>query len=760
MKVLAQASLILTLFVSVSSATADLNGVREVSVVGNRRVDAAALVQQFKATPGTVAESTITEDIKTLYRTGFFDQVSASTSAAPGGGIVLSYVVVEKPLVRKVFIKGNKEVSESDLNEALSVGNSRFLDQAQIQALIKNAITYYQGQGFYDVIIENSVVPVAENQVDLTFSIDEGPRYRIRKIRIEGLKEIDEDDVLGELQTQRYRWWSSWLFGTGRLNREMLDNDRTIVRQYMLDQGFVDAQVGEPLVEKRDDGLLVTIRVDEGDMYHIGSVSASGDLIDGSVEKTIEPVELKRGDTFSASVLREDTFRVSDLFTDKGYAFANVIPNTLVDRSSKTVDLEFNIAKGDEIFIRRIQITGNEKTYDHVIRRELVIGEHEKFSSSKIRRSQTLLQRLGYFEEASMTTEKTEKPNEVDLNINVREASTGTLSAGAGFSSSDGVLFNTRVSEANLFGTGRSVLANVDIGDRASNLILSYDDRRFNDSYWAFGADLIRSEREFSDFDRTQTGGALSVGHPLDRIFGEWAEDIRTDFEYELFEYEISEVNPLDAAQLVIDSEGTSTVSAITPSLTRNTIDNPLNPTSGSQQWLSAEFAVLGGSERYYLLEAQHQFYRPLFDSPIGKFVFSWRTKAGYGETFDDEPLPLFRRFFPGGINSVRGFKNRTLGPKDDNGNEYGGSKQLVNNLEIIFPLFESVGLKGVVFYDIGQAFDDDVSIKIEDLREAYGAGLRWSSPLGPIRIEFGFPMDREEGEKSMVTLFSFGAPL
>ncbi|MCB0340467.1 MAG: BamA/TamA family outer membrane protein, partial [Bdellovibrionales bacterium] len=270
----------------------------------------------------------------------------------------------------------------------------------------------------------------------------------------------------------------------------------------------------------------------------------------------------------------------------------------------------------------------------------------------------------------------------------------------------------------------------------------------------------IASDREFVDFDREQVGGGVRAGYPMEEFFGEWAKDVRFSLGYEYLEIDISNVDKEDAAQLVIDSEGRTSTSAFTPSLVRNTINNPLNPTSGSRQAISLEGAGLGGSEQYYLLELQQQWYQPLLETTVGTFIFSWRTRFGYGNTFDDDPFPLFKRYFPGGINSVRGYENRTLGPRDEDGNEFGGSKELINNLEIIFPLVESAGLKGVTFYDIGEAFDDDQSVDLGDLRKAWGYGFRWTSPLGPIRIEFGFPIGKKPDEDSMVTMFSFGAPL
>jgi outer membrane protein insertion porin family len=381
-------------------------------------------------------------------------------------------------------------------------------------------------------------------------------------------------------------------------------------------------------------------------------------------------------------------------------------------------------------------------------------------SSSKVKRSQQLLERLGYFEEANITTEPTDDKDKVDLNVNVREGSTGSFSAGAGYSSSDGALFNARVTENNIFGTGRSVSINADMGTQRDNLVLSYTDNRINDSHISLGADLMRSERDFTDFDRRLTGGSLELGYPLDQVFGESFEDVSASLKYEAMAVDIGNVDPNEAAQLVINSQGASTSSSLSPRLTRNTINNPLNPTKGSKTVVSFEWGGLGGDQEYYVFELRNQWYQPIFDLGFGDFVFSWRTTLGYGDSMSDEPYPLFKRYFPGGINTVRGFKNRKLGPQDDNGHRYGGAKELVNNWEVIFPIANSAGIKGVLFFDAGEAFDDHQSIRIDDLRRSWGYGLRWTSPLGPIRIEFGYPLDRRDGEGSMVTLFSFGAPL
>lgn len=752
----------LALAMTVGEAVAQEAGrmsISGVEIVGNRRIDSAAIEAQLTASSGTVTSEAINQDVKVLYNSGFFDRVAVSVVVDEAGQRKLRYTVTEKPVARKILIKGNDEVSESDLADVVKLDGKRFVDRSKLQALSRKAVSYYQGEGFYDASLDYSMEQVGDNEVDVTFKVDEGKRYRVREVKLQGVKNLDVDDISSNLQTRRYKWWNSWIFGTGRVNQEMTESDKQIIRQYLLDHGRLEGTVGEASVEKRDDGLYVAFDVNEGQEFKVGKVRAGGDLVAGSADKTLDGIKSSEGDVFNASQVREDIFAITDKFSDEGYAFANVVPNTSLNRESGTVDVDFTSTRGQKVRVNNINISGNEKTYDHVIRRWLTIGEQETYSSSKIKRSQTLLQRLGAFDEVSITNKPTSDPSVVDLDVVVKEATTGSFSAGAGYSTANGSIFNTRVSENNLFGTGRKLNLNLDFGSQVSNQILSLDDPRINDTWVSGGIDGFRTTRRYNDFWREVAGGGVNAGYPLERVLGEWWEDINANLKYELQHVNIYDVKDY-ASQFVKDSEGTSLASSVTPSLIRNTINNPLNPTSGSRQIISYEQAGLGGDQEYYVVEARNSWFYPLLETSFGEFVLSDRSSFGYGESLNDDPFPLFKRYFPGGINSVRGYRNRTLGPEDENGREYGGSKQLVNNLELIFPLINSAGFKGVIFYDVGQAFDDDEPIAVDALRQAWGYGIRWNSPMGPIRVEFGHPIARQENERGVQTMFSFGAPL
>jgi outer membrane protein insertion porin family len=740
-------------------SSAESYEVSGVQVAGNRRIDGNAITQLIKGAKGNVSSEEISKDVKTLYNTGFFDQVTVSYARAVQGGGMLRFAVTEKPLVRKVFVKGNKEVKEDDLSNIIKFDSRRFLDRSKVDLMIRRAISYYQSQGFYDATFEYSVLPVGDNQVDLTFTVNEGTRYRVREVAIRGLKEMDDGDVADKLQVKEYKWWSSWLFGTGRVNAEMLEGDKQVIRQTLLDNGFIDSSVADGMVEKKEDGLHISFDVAEGDQYKIGRIKASGDLVEGNADKTVDGIKSEAGEIFSASKVREDIFTIADKFSDQGFAFANVVPNTDVRREAKEVDLDFAVAKGKLVRVNRINISGNQKTYDNVIRREMRVGEQELYSGTKIKRSQTILERLGYFEEVNITNEPTGDPDKVDLNVNVREGSTGSFSAGAGYSTADRALFNARISENNLFGTGRRGNINLDFGSFRQNQIISLDDPRLFDSYVSAGTDIFRTDRQFIDFDRQMFGVAQTFGYPGEQFLPSWGQDLNFSLKYDFSKVDITRIAE-EAAQFVKDSEGETTSSSISPIITRNTINNPMNPTRGSRQVVSVEFAGLGGDQEFYLFEARNTWYQPIIEGTWGELVISNRTWFDYGDSLNDEKFPLFRRFFPGGINSVRGYVQRGLGPQDENGRVFGGNKQFINNFEIIFPLLNSAGVRGILFYDFGNAFDDDDPVKLSEMRKSWGYGIRWMSPLGPIRIEFGYPLNRQPGERGMVPMFSFGAPL
>ena len=752
------AIIVLSLFAGAAPIISEAQVISGVRVEGNKRVETGTVLLQVTSAVGREVNSDVLDaDVKQIFRTGFFSDVSSQSNRTPSGVEVI-FNVKERPAIREVKLKGNEAVTDDTLKEKLNVGARRFLDLVKIKAGIEQARQYYQGLGYFGVDIDIEQTPVETGEVDLTFVVKEGEKRKITEIVFDGATVTERDELLDAIKTKEKFWLTSWITGSGVLRKEQLEQDSKDLTRYYLNKGYVDARVGLPEVEQTDDGLKVTFKVSEGEVYNFAKISAAGTLFENSESKTLEGIEAKKGETFSAEKLRKDTFTITEKFTDKGFAFTNVSPDTSVDRERRTVSVLFQIDKGKPIIVNRINITGNRKTADNVVRRSMQIQEQELFSSSKIKRSQELLQRLGHFEEANISTEPSSEGDKVDLNVAVREGNTGTFSIGAGLSSGDGILFSSQISENNLFGTGNSLTLDVNTGTRRQNFVLSFNNPRVDDSYFSFGADALSVMRNFDFFERQQTGGSLTLGYPLWFLGEDLLEDIRASATYELTQVGINNISAT-APQLVKDQAGDTNASSVTPRLIRNTINNPLDPTKGSRQQASVEFAGLGGEQKFILWQAQNSAFIHLFDlGTSGPLIFSPRQRIGFGQPNGDDVFPLYRRFFPGGINSNRGYDARRMGPKDDRGQVFGGASEVLLNFDLVFPLVESVGLRGLVFFDAGNAFDDNKSFG--NLRRAVGWGFRWRSPIAPIRIEFGYPLDKEAGDSTFVTNFSFGNPL
>ncbi|MCC6848899.1 MAG: outer membrane protein assembly factor BamA, partial [Deltaproteobacteria bacterium] len=413
-----------------------------------------------------------------------------------------------------------------------------------------------------------------------------------------------------------------------------------------------------------------------------------------------------------------------------------------------------------------------------VLRRELKVEEQERFSGTKLKKSRDALNRLGFFQEVNLTTQRGRSEEKLNLQVDVKEGQTGSLTAGAGFSSADSLLFNARIQENNLFGRGQRAVLNADFGSRRQNFIASFTEPWLFDIPLNSTIDGFRWLLDYDDFTRGGTGVGLRFLYPLtalgyERFFDLFSlEEVRIGAEYRFEQAEISDVNR-NSPPTVVASEGQSITSSIRPLVTRNTLNSFFDPTRGSAQEFSVEYAGLGGESEFVKVDARTRHYWSFYKSPsLGTFVYSIAGQVGYGRGFTGvigHELPLYERYFPGGINSVRGFKTRTLGPRESvfnpqgeevNTDPIGGSRQLIVNNEIIFPIVEPLGLKGVVFFDAGNSWLDSDGWDVGDIRYAAGAGVRWQSPMGPIRIEFGFPLNKKDHDKTSVVLFSFGAPL
>jgi len=749
--------------------------IARVAIAGNLRVEEDAIRVHLRSQPGQpFDQETLDRDVRAVYGMGFFDQVDADLEPVERNQVVITFRVKERPLVRTVKVEGAKKVKREEVEGALKVRPHTILDPEKARQGVEAAKKLYVEKSYLDAEITYRTELVGENEVDVLYTVTEHDPVRVTEVGFEGNRAFSDRKLRGVLQTRK-SWLFSFVTGSGVLNKDVLRTDVERLTAYYYDHGYVTVRVDEPRVERRDDGLHVTFKVDEGDQFKVGEVKLDGKDLPPNAAKLQEGLSVTPGEVFNAGELRDDVQKLTERFSEDGYAFATVEPDTAVRAEEKLVDITYQVDRGRPVVVDRIEVTGNTKTRDYVIRREMRLQEQEMFSASKLRKSREALQRLGFFREVNITTRKAGADDRMAVVVDVKEAQTGAFSAGAGFSSADSLLFNARIQENNLFGRGQKLVLNADVGSIRRNVILSFTEPYFRETPLTVGADAFSWRLEFDDFARSGTGVGTQLTYPVSAwgytsLWGLPLEDVRVGSDYRLEQAKISNISTTAPPSIRVE-EGTSLISSVTPHVSRNTLNHAFDPTAGSVQDLSIEAAGLGG-EQFAKFEARERWYYTFLHSKtLGDFTYSFGSTLGYGfgsGGLGGNDLPLFERYFPGGINSIRGFKTRTLGPSEESKDALGrviattpigGSEEIILNNEIIFPLVQSIGLKGVVFTDAGNAYGADETISLNNTRFSAGAGVRWLSPVGPLRVEIGEPFNTKPHDQKSLLLFSFGGP-
>jgi outer membrane protein insertion porin family len=753
---------------------------KEVKIAGNLRVEEDGIRLHIKNRPGELFDRAVVEqDVKAIYRMGFFDDVQAEIS--PDG--ILTYTVKEKPYVREVKIQGNSQISRDKIETALGITPRTILDQGKVAEGVDKVRKLYNEQGYVSAKVDYALSVESSNQAVVELDIIEGNRLLIKKISFEGNKTFSEGELRGLMATKE-EWIFSFITNRGVLDRDILTNDIAILSNHYYDHGYIDHKIDEPIILRDRDGLEVVIRVDEGQQYRVGKVEIGGDLLQDG-KQMLKQVKLTTGQIFRGSRLREDITTITDMYSNKGFAFVQVDPVTKINASEKKVDVALVITKGPPVYFNRVLIAGNTKTRDKVVRRELEATEQELYSGSKITQSRNALQRTGYFEDVQLTTKKTSQPDTVDLLVDVKEGPTGTFSIGAGYSGGSGFLFNAGISEKNLFGRGQSLNGTFAIGSKQQDFVVSYNEPYLNDTKVALGLTAFNTETDYPDFNERKLGMAVNTSYPLRGFslpfWGErkseaskGSDELNRDAPLTLWDYmrgtvgyeftkdTISHIES-GAPNSILDAKGSSLTSAVIPGFTYDSRDHFFSPTEGTKSLFAVKIAGLGGDSRFVKTDIGARWYYPLLKDPNwgGSYVVSLGGALGYGVGYaksssNGHDLPLFDRYFPGGINSVRGFADRSLGPKED-GDVVGGDKQAIMNVELLFPIAEQYGLRGVAFFDMGQAFGSSQNISWGEFRRSVGMGARWMSPFGPLRVELGFPLNKKPGDDTSVLGFGAG---
>ncbi len=767
--------------------------IQRVRIEGNKKIETDAVMARLQSKQGARLDlNLVRQDVEALFKTGYFYDVRVSRDAVPGAGdraIELVYRVVEKPAVVEILYNGNDEIGDDELRETAGLKSFEILNMARLRDATEKMQKLYEDKGFFLAKIAPKVEDVAVDEtVRVVFDVQENEKVKVKRITILGNRQLGDNKLKSVLATQEGGFFS-FISDSGAYKQDAFDRDIQLLNYIYFNEGYVQARVDRPQVYVTPDkkGIYVTIRVEEGDRFKVGQVDFAGDLLFdrdellGSID--IDATGGGQG-WYVHETLLKDMRNLQAKYGDLGYAYTNVIPRTRVREKDKEVDITFEIDKGNKVYFGRINTSGNVKTRDKVIRRELTIKEGELYNETRKRESVANVQRLGYFDEVNFNSSTPpDSPDVMNVDIVVKERNTGTIQVGAGYSTYSQFIFQGQINQINLFGRGQRLGLSIDLSRDQSLFNLNFTEPYFLDTEWTVGFDAYQSRRTAPEYREEKKGGALRVGHPL-------APFLRGYFRYKLDETRISDPSPDDPLDRDLFPPETANgwTSSGTFTLEYDKRNDRFAPTDGVFSSASMEYAGLGGGDnRYTVGRVTGRIYKKVW----WEFVF--RNNLSYAfirsNEGDDSSIPFNELFSLGGANSLRGYDWYSIGKKrfsrkvfcrEVNAADarcpggptggtlstaeaeglawvtYGGTQQLFYQAEIEFPLISEAGIKGVVFFDVGDAND---TLRLSDLRSDVGFGFRWFSPIGPLRFEWGFPIDRQPGEAASNFQFAIGAP-
>ncbi len=738
-------NILLTIFlvlVAVAAIAEDIK-VSDIQIQGNQRIETASILAAISIQPGDlVTLADIDRAMQKIFALGRFTDVTTEVTDIQGAKII-TFVVQELPLVRTIEFVGNDELKREKLRPLVVLRIPSLYQRAKVEESVAAIKQAYIEDGYHAAKIEPRLETNADNEATLVFAIDEGKKVLIRDINFVGNSVLDKGDLLDYMET-RERWFLSWLTGRGAYLEETMSLDIERIKAAYHDLGYQDVKVKPAQVTLVEDKHLdILIEIEEGEQYRVGNLSVSGDLLQPE-EKLIPGLPLQEGDVFSRTQLRESILALTDLYADRGYAYANVVPLTQKHEKTLTIDLNLEVEQGVQVHVERIKIHGNTKTRDKVIRRQIPQVEGSLYSARKIKETNRRIRNLGFFEEVNITTKPGSAEDQTVLDVEVTEKPTGTFSVGAGYSSVDKLIAQGSVTQDNFLGYGIKLSLSGSFGSTSTTYSLGVTDPYFLDSKWTLGGQVYKSEREYDDYDDFRTGGSIKAGHPVTR-------NSKVFLTYRYEQKEILNIDDFVTSPIILDAEGESTLSSITAEWVRNSTDYFQDPSRGGITKLSLEYAGLGGTDHFLKSIAEHRHFFPLFWDT----VFSIHGELGYVVETADDSVPLGEKFYLGGIRTLRGFERREVGPRD--GDDFiGGEKMAYFNFEYLFPLAKDLGLKGVLFYDTGNAWREEDDY-FTDMRHSVGAGIRWLSPMGPLRFEWGYNLDPRDDEDQSVFEFTIG---
>jgi outer membrane protein insertion porin family len=714
--------------------------ITKIIIIGNKRIESDAIKRVIVATPGDVfIPKNLSSDLKAVYSMGYFEDVRIEAESTSKGKVVF-FKVKEKPTIRRIILKGNSSrFDDEKIKENLNIKTGSILNIFKVQKNVKRIEALYKEKNYHNVKVDYKIIELKNNQADLTFIIEEGEKVRIEKINFIGNKAYTGKKLKKILKSSE-KGFFSWVTSSGDLNREDLNEDVARLAAFYHNDGYIQAKIGEPKVEFKGNHIEITIKIQEGVQFKVGKVNIIGDLVIAK-EKMMEKIKISTQEFFNRWIVHNDVILLKDIYSDEGYAYAEILPRTEKNLDQRVVDITFDINKGKQVYFEEIIISGNTKTRDKVIRRQLKVYEQELFSGVGLKRSIRNLYRLDYFKDIKVNTLKGSTDDQMVLKIDITEKPTGSFSFGGGYSTTEKVFATAAISQKNLFGRGQILDVNGKWGDVTKQYSLGFTEPWLFDIPLSAGFKIYDWEYEYDAYNKNSYGGIFKLGYP---VFDYTRGNI--SFSYDNADIEIT--NEVETPQSIINlvndvGDDNIITKSTTAELRYDSRDRIFNPTKGSDHSLAVEYAGFGGDIGFTKYTGKLGWYIPLFKDLVG-FVHA---KGGYVRENSDGKLPDYERFFLGGINSLRGFDWEDLAPKDKDGNEIGGDRFVQFNFELQYPIFKDAGIVGVIFFDTGDVYDNDEDIELGKLRESAGFGFRWYSPVGPIRIEYGYILDPIAGQ-------------
>lgn len=717
--------------------------IADVIIQGNARIESDAIKRFIKSSKGDVfSADRLSEDLKAVYGMGYFDDVRIESEDRPDGKLIIFHVQ-EKPTVHKISVKGGRTMEEDEIMKNLTITIGSILNILKVQENVKIIESLYKEKNYHNIKVTYKFTELENNQVDVEFVIEEGERLQIKKITFEGNSDYSDKELKSLMETSE-KGFFSWITSSGDYVPEDLTQDANKIASFYLNNGYIQARVSDPIVEFKDKWIYVTIKIFEGPRFRVGTVGVSGDIITTENE-LLKNCKISDEEFFNRQIIQEDIMALTEVYSDEGYAYPDISPIVEQDEINLKVNITYDIRKGKRVYFEKINIHGNTKTRDKVIRRELAVYENELYSGKRLKRSVRNLYRLDFFDDIKVDPTKGSADDKMILDIHVSEKPTGSFSFGAGYSSVENVFAMIQLSQRNLFGRGQQLQLKAEIGGTTTRYSIGFTEPWLFDIPLSAGIDLYNWTVDYDDYDRDSTGGGIRLGYPI-------FDYMRA---YIGYSYDISDINNIDddAAFEIKDLEGTNTTSTISGTLRYDSRDKVFNPTEGSNHSITVEYAGLGGNIGFIKYTAETGWYFPL----IKDLVLFTHGEAGYIHKNSGKKVPDYERFYLGGMNSLRGFDWRDISSYDKDGNEIGGDKFVQFNVELIYPILKEAGFVTLIFFDTGDVYSASEDIDLGNLRESAGFGFRWYSPMGPLRIEYGRILDAREGEDTGRWEFSVG---